>query len=481
MIDALLAGAETEENVTVAETLSGAEGNEVSFEESGTDSSGGESVSMLAQLMAEMQEEASEVIEDNFEGVTLMSEESIDALLDAAKNTATDMDKEQVSYELPSSEEMAEIEALLGMSDSGEILDENEALLKMLEEASSITPEIEDVKAVDVAELDSILSLDKAESVVQEETEKTEKTEDTIETEKKPFKIKEFLGKIFSALVEEVPEEEVAEKNKIRLYDENKDILEQLEQEDSKKINAQEKKAKKEKKQQEKKAKKEEKVKIAQERKLKKTLNKKDKPVAVPGAHEKKLPKKKVAITFAFAFSILAAILIVVLLVPSVLSLERARSAYDKGEYLEAYKEYYGQKLSEEDEKKFQAATTVLRMNSNLDGYYNYIKLGNEIYALHSLLEGVHVRDDVFVKAQEFDVLTEVSSVYNEILNLLNLEYQLTEEEAMELVKEKSDVTYTKKLQALTNGEDAEVLEEVSDEMNQENLLPEEELFFDAN
>ena len=33
---------------------------------------------------------------------------------------------------------------------------------------------------------------------------------------------------------------------------------------------------------------------------------------------------------------------------------------------------YLRQKLSEKDEKNFQAATTILRMQSNLDGYNNY-------------------------------------------------------------------------------------------------------------
>ena len=441
-----------------------------------------EPVSMLAQLMAEMQEEASEVVEDAFDGISLMSEDSIDALLDAAKDTSSSAVTETISNETPVADDIAEIEALLGMSDSGEVLDENAALLQMLEEAGSFTPEVEEVREMDVSELDSLLSANSAEAKESSEEEETLVKEEKEKKEKKPLKMKDFFGKILSVLVEEVPEETVADKDRLNLSDENKEILEELDKEDSKKIKAKEKKAKIEKKQQEKKAKKEEKAKIAQERKLKRTLNKKDKPVVKPDSKEKKLPRKRVIVTFAFAFSVLAAILVVVIVVPSVLSLGRARSAFDKGEYLAAYKEYYGQKLPEEDEKKFQAATTVLQMKSNLDGYHNYLKLGNEMYALHSLLEGVHVRDEVFGKAQEFDILSEVSKIYNEILGLLSGEYQLSEEEALELVKEESDVTYTKKLQALTEGTKVEVMKETTEEVSQDNLLPEEEeLFIDGN
>lgn len=457
-----------------------------------------ESGSMLAQLMAEMQEEAVEDAGENTgenslltltEEENLMTEEGIEALLSAAKSGAEKVE-EEVSYEMPNASEIAEIEALLGMSDSGEVVDENMALLQMLEEADSFSEEpieTEEVKEVDLEELDSLLSLNKSEksgesgSVANIENEAA----DVDKKEKKPGKMKGFFGKIMSALVEEIPDDEISDTESINLSDENKDILNQLDQEDKKKIKAKEKKEKKEKKLQAKKEKKEAKEKKAQEKKAKEkkvkpVKEKKEKPVAIPEIPEKKLPKKEVMVTFAFAFSVLVAILVIEFLVPPILSVSRARSAFDKGEYLEAYKEYYGQKLSEEDEKRFQAATVILRMESNLDGYESYLRIGDKVQALHSLLEAVHVRDDVFAQAQEFDVLSKVSSVYNEILEVLNAEYHLNEEAAMELVQEKSDVTYTRKLQSLTEGKAYE--EDDSKEMSQENLLPEEEeLFLDAD
>ena len=158
------------------------------------------------------------------------------------------------------------------------------------------------------------------------------------------------------------------------------------------------------------------------------------------------------------------------------LTLGNAREAYDKGNYYEAYKEYYGQKLSEKDERKFQAATTVMRMQSNLDGYSNYIKLNNEIMAIHSLLEGVHIKFDVFAKAEELGVLSQVSAVYDKILEILNNNYHISETEAQELIEEKSDAVYTRKLEAIA--ESGEYTPIDSEETNWEDMLPEEENLF---
>ena len=184
-------------------------------------------------------------------------------------------------------------------------------------------------------------------------------------------------------------------------------------------------------------------------------------------------------VSFVFAFSVLALILLVEFLVPSMITLGTAREAFNKGNYYEAYKEYYGQKLSEDDEKKFQAATVIMRMQSNLDGYHNYMKLNDEIMAIHSLLEGVHIKFDVFGKAEELGVLSQVREVYDKILEILNNNYHVSEEEALELIEEKSDAVYTRKLEAIAEG--GEYTESNSEQTNWDDMLPEEENLFEEN
>ena len=436
------------------------------------ETSGGEgemdSSSMLAQLMAEMQEETLKDGDNSFEEDSLLTEDSIEALLNAAQSGSDDMlDEQPISFNIQDDSEMAEIEALLSMSENEEVIDENDALLRMLQEAEgdasvSGLENTEEDEELDMSQLEAILTPETSES-----TEKTDVTgeEKKKKKEKKPFNMKGFFGKIFSALMEEVPEEE--ERKSLNLSDENKEVLNQLEKETEKKIKVKEKKAKKEK------AKKEKPVKEKKPPKEKKP--KKEKAPYIP---EKKVPKKKVVVTVVFAASVLALILLVEYLVPPMLTVSRARTAYDKGEYYEAYKEYYGQKLSEEDEIRFQGATTIMRIQSNLDGYHNYLKMNKEVKALHSLLEAVHVKFDVFLKAEEFNVLTQVSAIYNEILEILGSKYHLSEEDAMSIIEEDSDVIYTHKLESIV--ENGEYTSSFSD-VNQNDLLPqEEELFYNS-
>ena len=104
------------------------------------ETSGGEgemdSSSMLAQLMAEMQEETLKDGDDSFEEDSLLTEDSIEALLNAAQSGSDDMlDEQPISFDIQDDSEMAEIEALLSMSENEEVIDENDALLRMLQEA----------------------------------------------------------------------------------------------------------------------------------------------------------------------------------------------------------------------------------------------------------------------------------------------------------------------------------------------------------
>ena len=115
-------------------------------------------------------------------------------------------------------------------------------------------------------------------------------------------------------------------------------------------------------------------------------------------------------------------------------------------------------------------------MQSNLDGYHNYVKMNQEIKALHSLLEGVRVKFEVFLKAEELGVISQVNSVYTQILEILSNNYNLSEEEALDITNEKSDAVYTRKLEALVEGK--VYIEESSNQMNQNDLLPEEEGLF---
>ena len=457
-------------------------------------------LSALEKLMAEMQGEAKqseETVEDIQEEV--LTEENIENLLETARSTAQEPADDMADYELQEDINMAEIEALLNMSDNNEIVDEG-GFSSVQEQAIFITDTEdeaeEQVLELDPAELDALLSkdlqpepVDKA--VPEKKTENSQAKEKKKKEKVKKEKSEGIFKKLFKILMEEIPDEEPAEASSLNLSEENKDILNELDKEKGKKKKKKDKKDKKAKKEEanqkenEGKPKKEKKVKPKKEKKPKKE-NEPEKP-------EKKLPKKKVIVTFVFAFSILAAILLVEIFLPPILSNKVASSAFDQGDYKTAYQEYYGKKLSEEDDLRFQGAKTILRMQSSLDGYYNYIAINKNIMALHSLLEGVHLKSDIFSDAEAYKVTGQVDKVYQDILTLLNSEYNLTEEEAVQLTEMESDVRYTQELTVIVNGDAFEaemtdtqqmseetpevtesVQEEIIEESKQEDLLPEE-------
>ena len=280
-------------------------------------------------------------------------------------------------------------------------------------------------------------------------------------------------------LMEEVPEEEKSEGTEdVKLSDENKKILDELDQEEDSKIKVKEKKNSKDKNKKTKDKKSKDK-KSKKEKSKKEKKPKKEKKVKVQDTYipEKKIPRKKVIVTFIFGFSILTLILLIDLLIPPMINLSAARSAYDKGDYYEAYKGFYGEKLSEEDEVKFQASTVIMRMQSNLDGYDNHIKMNNEIMAIHSLLEGVHIKFEAFTKAEELGVLTQISEIYNRILEILNQNYHISEEDALELINEESDAVYTRKLEALAEGRTYSGGD--SEGISKEDVLPQEQELFE--
>ena len=441
-----------------------------------------EESSMLAQLLAEMQDEVEQGALDVFDDVEFMDEESIDALLSAAKEGDDSLYEEgAVSFDMLEGSDMAQIDALLGMAEE-DGLEDDSVLLRMLEESEAASEDLvndeSEVMEVDEAELEAILSGGSTSSGEEnsKENKKKKKKEkkEKVKKEKKDSPLKAILEKIISLLMEEIPDDEFSEEDGINLSEENKNILNELDKEKDKKVKASDKKKEKKKKEAKKEEKKEpKKEKIKKEKKPKKEKSVKDAGAAKP---ERKIPRKKIIVTFVFAFSVLALVLLVEMLVPPMLTQSRARSAYDKGNYYEAYKEYYGQKLSEEDEKRFQGAKTIIRMQSNLDGYDSYLKMNKEVKALHSLLEGVKVKFNVFMKAEEYNVLSQVSAVYQQILDILSNKYQLSEEAALDLVEEKSDAVYTRKLEAIVEGKP--YIEENDKQMNQEDMLPEEEAIF---
>lgn len=450
------------------------------------------SESSLEQLMAEVQKSSQDFEDIDFSDDDMMSEESIDALLNEAKASAQMIAQEapaEESFDLNDHEDLAEINELLDKDERKEIIEEvelpaEEAALSMEDMAAMEIP-IETEQEFSMEDLDSLLE-DRSvgESTNKKEKKKWGKTakEENIgaeASEEEPKGFRKFLSLLFEEEPDEMDPEEAKDMN---LSEENREILSQLDKEDKAKAKVKNKKKKDKNKgkngeEEEEGNRKKKKAKKAPKPKKEKKL-KKEKPVKEESNErpEKLLPKKKVIITSIFAASLLVAILLLEFLIPPMFTLNDARTAFQQQDYKAAYKEFYGENLNEGDEESFQSSRAVMRMQTNLDSYYSFIEIGDEVKALHYLIEGVHARDDVYALAEGYSATADVEKVYMEILAILSADYGLTQEDALEIIAEKSDLVYTKKLQAIVNG--TEYVESSASEISQKDMLPEEEEIF---
>ena len=317
---------------------------------------------------------------------------------------------------------------------------------------------------------------------------------------KKEKKKESFLSKILNVLTEEIEEPKkgsVPEAAKTGVSKENLDILEELSAENKKKT----KKAKKEEKQSQKTKKnaknpakkgdgeaeengkdsKDKKAKKA--KKAKKKLEKKDKPrkVEVITKPEKKLPRKRVLSTLVLCFSIMAGVLILQNVVTKSDNIKEAQFAYDRGDYATCFANLEIVERNEEEEALYQKSMIIMSVQRKWDSYNNFSLMNNETEALNSLLEGVKEYREQEAAAIEWNVHSQITAVYQDILSVLQ-GYGLSQEDVEEILGYESKVTYTKRLDSIVNGTEFVIDDYMEDSNSSEpqplqDVLPGEEDF----
>ena len=285
--------------------------------------------------------------------------------------------------------------------------------------------------------------------------------------------------------------------------DENQALLDELSEEDKKG----KKKKKKEKKKKDKKEGGEKEKKPKKPKKEKKKKVPEEDPFAPP---EKKLSKKKVFTAFLFCGTLGAGIIVLNSYLPDYLQVQDAHVAYDNNDYAEVYELLYAVERSEQDEILFQRSNLILQMRRKVASYENYVNLNMRLEALNALISGVERYQQVLPKAEQYDVVDEVNTTYEQILGLLSMDFGVSESEALEIISLKDDVEYTQWLERILSGntyseeegtgatldilpEEEEILErleglqeEQQDIMPDEgveidDVMPEEELEIDSN
>lgn len=256
----------------------------------------------------------------------------------------------------------------------------------------------------------------------------------------KPKKEKKGLGALLASLFKTLTEEEAENEGLASLTDENQTVLEEL---------AGEEKPKKEKKKKEKKPKKEKpkkEPKPKKEKPPKPKKEKKPKPPKEPGAPEKVMSPKKIAISGIFAASIGIFFMIPVLVLPERIANEKAQNAYTHKEYTTAYKMLYGKELTEDQSVVYEQSRVLAWAERYLTGYENYVAMNMKEEALDMLLMGMRNKEDLLEEAEKFGVEIQVKSVYDSIESLLSKEYGLSETDISEINSIKKERDYTIRL-----------------------------------
>ncbi|MGN0245147.1 MAG: hypothetical protein ACI4DK_04155 [Lachnospiraceae bacterium] len=349
--------------------------------------------------------------------------------------------------------ELAEINDILKKSDNNEIVDVD----GISELEINMSKDIEDGQEDLEAENKTEKKKKKKKRFGKKKTEENAEVESNESGEDASSEIKEkkqnFFSKLMASLTEEIEDETEEESNqemnpdapakkgkkkkgkkKDKQAETNEEILEEMDKEDAE---ASKKKKK--------------------EKKPKKKKEKKIKPVKVPETEQpgKKLPQKMVIRIFVLCFSILAVILIVNSFIPGLLSLQKARKAFYKGNYTDAYMELIAQnKLNESDTILLKKAEILTKLDNKMKRYRTYTAAGMKLEGLHTLLEGVSVYQDNQTIIQEYGISYEAEQLYSQIVAELMQQYGLTSEQINEILQLDS-VSYTYRLRELTNNDNA--------------------------
>lgn len=301
--------------------------------------------------------------------------------------------------------------------------------------------------------------------------------------EKKPG----LFARLWQFLTEEAEEiEDEVDKGAENATGENAEIIKELDAEDSDKN----KKKKKEKKKKNKKADKAaaegtageegENAEEASTKKKKKKEKKEKKEKEKRPPEPKILTRRTMIVLVAFCATLIAAITFLSSFLPEYADKTEARRAFYAGDYQTVYEQLNNKKLGSSDEIMYQRATEIISLQHKLDSYQNRMVLGEDMDALDALFQGVDLYLE-FAGSDTSGALNELTEIYQQICTILQNDYGVSAEEAVE-INGYDNETYTRKLDSLLHGTEfylpgEEPVEETP--AVPEDVLPDEEAFID--
>lgn len=123
-------------------------------------------------------------------------------------------------------------------------------------------------------------------------------------------------------------------------------------------------------------------------------------------------------------------------------SIKKATNLFDRQKYTQAYNEVYGMDVKDEDIEIYDKIMTVMYVNKQLNSYNNYYDIGKYPEALDSLLKGLNRYEKYIELATVYGIKSDLDYVRGQILAELEMEYQISEKEAMKFIDQIEDEAY---------------------------------------
>lgn len=215
------------------------------------------------------------------------------------------------------------------------------------------------------------------------------------------------------------------------------------------------------------------------EKKEKKEKKKKEKQAEGEGQEKEKpvkiLSRRNLLALVAVCATLTASICLLSTFLPEYADRQNARQAFYDGNYEDAYELLYDKKLSGSDELIYNRVRIVLTIERKLNSYENNLAMGRELEALDALIQGVNCYQEL-KGVDEYDVRAEVDGIYQQICSILQENYDISREEALE-INTYDNATYTRKLHSVIDGTEFVMPgeEEPEEELPPQDILPEEE------
>jgi hypothetical protein len=85
----------------------------------------------------------------------------------------------------------------------------------------------------------------------------------------------------------------------------------------------------------------------------------------------------------------------------------------------------------------------ILKLQRRYDSYQNNLKMGRDLEALDALIQGLATYDYINADAEQYGVIAEVDKIKDNILDILQAKYGLSEEQARSIMNEEDASAYT--------------------------------------